>query len=197
MTMTKMKFSKLLAAALLAFGLATAPAHAANVTWTINYVYFGDGAQVYGQFTYNADTGQFSNWLINTYSAGAGNNGAIYSPIFGETTGVDATYNALTVNTPVGATGTYLSIADNVTVDLLFLAFSGPLTNAGGTLSVLGGYEAKFYDGFYAEVDGIGTGTITARSSIAAVPLPPMLPIFVAALAAMAFFGMRKAGRQG
>lgn len=160
-------YKQLLLAALLASPFAL---NAAPVTWTINSLNLTDGATGGGSFVYDIDTGIYSN--VNVFTT------------------VGTTYPAQTYSFPYefnsGAFPDSSLEATNVTGDLtgqnlLAIAFTGILSNAGGTLDVLAGAENLCHNSDCSQFDNIRFvtgGEIFGE----AVPIPAAAYLFGSAL---------------
>jgi uncharacterized protein (TIGR03437 family) len=120
------------------FGLTTGAAFCAPVTWTLINATFNDGGAATGSFVFDADTGAVSNWNINAM-AGAALTSFTYTP----------TNSQAGSQSNGGCPGPHIDLVSNATFPnglqppnnfsenrYLCLAFSGPLTDAGGTVNL-------------------------------------------------------------
>lgn len=171
-----MKLKTLLFALIVSIMTASA-AHAAPVTWTLDNVTFTNGVIATGSFVFNEDAGIFSDVFITT------------------TPGDD-----LTLIGPANAGGALdVFSADGGIVggEFIQLAFSELLTNAGGTISLVGLSPAGFSTFIaFCDVGGtpggafcplidfvlISTGSVVASE----VPLPAAFWFMGASIAAYA-----------
>ncbi|PSB67423.1 hypothetical protein C7B61_06255, partial [filamentous cyanobacterium CCP1] len=145
-----------LAATVVGVGIAAAPAEAAALKWTLQDVTFNDGGTATGSFLFDADTNTFSDVNINTFLSN-GNPLANY---------LSASGNA---NFSVSTTATLFP----PTFKALFLGFSSPLTNLGGTVDLLPTIEIALADGFPL-ARSINAGTLSASAT--PIPTPALLP---------------------
>lgn len=186
-------------------------AWAIPVTWTLNGVAiswqddggFGSPGSgiVTGSFTYDADTNVYSNVYIRTPDAnfwwGAdytdtvliyGNPPAVFNPVLSASSG------GLTINS--GGFGS-VGCGFNFCEGNLYLVFASPLTNAGGTVSLVpsslgGSREVELQSG---SNDGVlNSRTIESGSLVgaAAVPVPAAIWLFGSALAGLGWMGRKR-----
>ena len=169
------------ATGLLSLTLASA-AQAAMVTWTLDNVRFDDGGTASGWFEWDATAwsstqedynpwytgGDYGAYEIRTspgqglgwnYSSSDGNNISYFTNLWGDTALAWAGY---ALDTPF--------------IDLIL---ASALTDAGGTVSLVGGWECT--DVSSTACREIVSGTVTTR--IASVPEPASLALVAAALA--------------
>jgi hypothetical protein len=172
--MNQLTFRSLITASVL-FVLFCVPsiASADGITWTFSGVTFDDGGTLSGSFVYDA--------LTNTYTPGD-----ITVTTTAGTLLTGAAYTSL--SSCCGSSDTGLTLGPNVSdytnTPLLFLLFSAPLTNAGGTIplsfgfadtdfdsvedfctnSDCSGFSMRFVTG--GEVVGVGSTAVPEPSSI-------------------------------
>jgi len=101
-------------------------ASADGATWTLSGVTFAGGGTASGSFDYNALTNTYTDIHVTTTA--------------GTLTG--AMYTSLSSCCLVSDTGTAFgpNVADFTNTPVLFLLFSAPLTNAGGTIQLMFGF---------------------------------------------------------
>ncbi|MGI9318020.1 MAG: VPLPA-CTERM sorting domain-containing protein [bacterium] len=156
----------------------------APVTWTLSDVGFADGATYTGSFDYDADT--------NTYS-----NIEIYEPSFGSEywSAISVEHFGTTFNSGPGSL--YLSGSDYFvdSFGVLFLNFTEPLTNAGGTVFLDPGLSAYLLqhiesDPWWVElVNAPLSGSVTAN----VVPIPAAVWLFGSALTGLGWMRRKQA----
>jgi PEP-CTERM motif len=123
------------AAAIVLVAGAQTPSHATPVSWTLENVNLADGATLTGSFSYDADTATYSNFNI-VVSGGTLFTGVAFTHLGNSGYAGNQSFQAIPAASTIGdgsATGN----------PYLFLDFTAPLTDAGGTLSLFHGY----YDG--------------------------------------------------
>ena len=169
------------------FALSSAiAAHAVPVQWTLSNAVFDDGGTASGSFVFDAATNDYSNIAISTV---AGTSGSAFTyanipPVFfknpGQFFGVSAT-------------------GDLTGAGQLFLNFSGPMTDAGGTLDIVLSSSSQAVCS-NADCTFISTpfqrfvsGSIVS-SPVSAVPLPAGLALGLTGMAA--FGAARRRGRR-
>ena len=108
-------------------------ASADGATWTLSGVTFDDGGTASGSFTYDALSNSFTVIQVTTTTG---------------TLVTAASYKSL--SSCCGSSDTGLLLGPNVTdftnTPLLFLLFSAPLTNAGGTIPLMFGFVDTDFD---------------------------------------------------
>jgi hypothetical protein len=174
---------------LIAFGAQSA--YAVPVRWTIGSYFLdgvaviSDGGRVVGGFTYDADSGVYSDFTLRTYSTGyAGANYSIYVPTLDPTTSLTAFQST---------TGGLLGQR------ALYLGFGPTLTNAGGQVALI-----LVNEGVCAEISPLtggvclltqdhlsqGAGFLTGA---AIIPIPAAAWLFGSALGLIGFARRRTA----
>ena len=110
-------------------------ASADGITWDLSGVTFDDGGTASGSFVYDA--------LTNTYTPGD-----ITVTTTAGTLLTGATYTSLSACCGSSDTGLTLgpNVSDFTNTPLLFLLFSAPLTNAGGTIQLSFGFADTDFD---------------------------------------------------
>ena len=156
------------------------PVNAAPVVWTLNDVTFEYGGTAVGSFTFDADTGIYSEINIQT-SNGPQNPD---NPIQGTSGFLGATHEYLLENTTAGEN--LRAYAGNPSpLYALNLDWAGGLSNQGGSIELLTGaysFEYSTVYGYRREVTG---------GSISAVPVPAAVWLFGSALAGLGWFRRR------
>jgi len=109
-------------------GTASAVSNAAAKRWYIHDAVLSDGAQVFGSFVFDATTGTYSSITVTT------------------TAGKAAPSAGYTFNIPASSSNTSLTLVSDSpivsgTTTTLGLTFPAPLTNAGGTVTILNAAE--------------------------------------------------------
>jgi len=137
------------------------------VVWTLSGVTFADGGTASGTFTYDAGTNTYSAVAITT-TPGSVRSGATYAFSLGIS---GATFLlATTVNPAIDQTG----------LPALLLVYATPLTNAGGTVSLVSpSQEASCADAGCANPPS--TPRFTTSGSVTTLTVPMMPPWFVIA----------------
>lgn len=175
---------------LLVLGAFVPTASADDVTWNLSGVTFSDGATASGSFVFNADTGMFSAIDI-TVSGGSSTFGDGTYSIFDPGYSSNAS-RLVPVESPFPT--------DAVGAPVLGLLFGSPLTDAGGTDSLLLDQIQGIQDcdNSNCSVSGISyyltAGDVV--SSVTATPEPSSLLMLLAgclALGGMAFWRRRSA----
>ena len=167
-------------ACVLAAAAAFVPASAAPITWTLEQGSTSDGGLMYGNFTFDADTGIISAVDITT-TAGPAFAGAHYISQIN-----------LPIGIPSALPGFGTTTGDLTDTPLLIFQLSPGMTDAGGTVTDLEGGELI-----------CGTPTCSSYSPeplrfnrtllVANVPEPATVPVIAAALLAMGLlFGWRR-----
>ena len=140
----------------------TNPASAAALTWNLN-AQFVDGGTATGTFDYDATNGVLSQFDIKTLAGSSPSNlffpGTTYAS--GPSTGsLESAIRLQLIN------------GDRS----LQALFADPLTNAGGTISLVPAFsfEKLAFGGGLAVIRDVANGTVT--SSAAAIPTPALLP---------------------
>jgi uncharacterized repeat protein (TIGR01451 family) len=115
---------------------------AGAVGWTLNAT-FGDGGTATGVFTFDSDTGVFSNWNVST----SGGNTSVFFPFDFTPANSSLSFNA----TPNGSQLTFVSNAsfpvsysppnENL---VLAITSASPLSDAGGTVNITPGSTTVF-----------------------------------------------------
>jgi len=126
--MNRLTFRSLIAAlGLLVLLSLPSIASADGATWTLSGVTFDDGGTASGSFTYDATTNKYTLISVTTTA------GTLLS---------GASYNSLSPCCLDSDTGLAFgpNVADFTNTPALFLLFSAPLTNAGGTISLMFGF---------------------------------------------------------
>lgn len=145
-----------------AFVTHASPASAASLTWNLN-AQFVDGGTATGTFDYDATTGVFSQFDIKTLAGSSPSN--IFFP--------GTTYSS------GSSTG---SLESAIRLQLingdrsLQALFANPLTNAGGTISLVSdfSFEKVGLGGGLGLIRDVANGTVTTATT--AVPTPALLP---------------------
>lgn len=167
--------------------------NAAPVVWILNDVTFDDNSRIYdGQFTYDADTGIYSNISITTEASPlgpAGIVGNVYSILGNLVNASSSTASRLDIANFVqySIPGGSLLLVQNLILD-----FTAPLTNAGGTFSlapastetVLGPTQL-----IHPEFDS--TRSVT-QGTVSSVPVPPAVWLFGSGLGLLGFVRRKK-----
>lgn len=162
---------------ILCFGCASA--WASPVQWTLNNVTFADGKTLQGTFTYDADTGQYSNVLMSASDLPW----ILYSDTY------QGPFHVL--NEANGsATNLYAKTRyDSYPVTILNLYFDTALTNAGGVVSFLASSNESTYGNL--SQPPLATRYIVS-GNVSAVPLPAAVWLFASALAGLGWTRHRR-----
>src|SRR5262245_15913115 len=148
-----MRIKRLLFATIVSVMLTATSAFAIPITWSLQNAVFGEGATATGSFTYDVNTDTYSAWNISV-TAG--------------------TFPAFNYNPSVSFVGVHSSNAvdfvENVGASVdryIRLAFSTPLTNAGGlvSLDLVSSYECNNCDIFRRFTSGSVTSTAVPEPS--------------------------------
>lgn len=163
----------------LAFAFATCVS--ADVTWTLNNVTFTDGATATGFFTTDAAFDTLDNWDINVSNSDLG-----------------ANYHYQVGNSsPFDISSTEVSLASSPFAEFVIVFPSSPMTNAGGPISLVTGFDVPPGSGDCASSGACGylgsnsTASITGTPA-SAVPEPRFGAVLLMGLAGLAFLGRRK-----
>ena len=184
--------------------LAWGPAAAIPVEWTINDHQFDDGHYISGIFTYDADTGMFTDLYITSHASqeftyiydpeiGYSYNYPGYTDSYRDDTGYG--WTTWDPNGPYygeGRTTIHLTAQEGWDYYSLDIVLRGELTNSGGTLELVGGQYGtrEFIEDIYtATVDqhysSVDTGTLSS------VPVPAAVWLFSSALFGLGFLRKR------
>ena len=153
---------------------------AAPATWTLSGVTFADGGTASGSFAYDASTNTYSNINITTTA--------------GTTFGTGATYAALNPGAASSATLLLAVPSGAVTTGtrLLAVGFPSALTNAGGTLSLIGSGSNETTCGNSGCTTAGGTARLVTAGSVTSTgsgtgtqPVPTLSNVALAVLAAL------------
>jgi hypothetical protein len=159
---------------LLGLALCSVFASAGPVVWILSGVTFADGGTASGSFVYNADTNTYSSINVTT-TTGSARSGATYH--FQNGGGA----NALGMVTVVAA--------DLTGTPDLALGFSSSLTNAGGTRTLTGNFEATCQNaGCSSQVGPLRN--VTAGSIQGAAAPPPAVPLPPTVILILTGFGL-------
>jgi hypothetical protein len=175
-----MRTLKLIFLALTVLALAAAPP-SSPVTWALTGVTMSDGAVAQGSFTYNAGTNTFSNISIST-TGGTVFPGAAYTAVDPSQVGSVDNFGVEFVPNP--------GLANFTGTPVLVLIFSPPLTNGGGTSSLINGIVAS-YETTCANAACTGP-SLTTRTFAAGnvTTTPPQTAAPVPALSSIGFAGL-------
>ena len=111
--------------------LASASAGAATVTWTLDNVIFADGGTATGSFVYDASTNIYSSISIVTSATSSWNSTTSYGVVDVAPSTTTSAQVAFINTADAGA------LPDRSFAYRLLLFFSSPLTDAGGTASLI------------------------------------------------------------
>ncbi len=173
---TMKNITKLLSVAGLALAFATCAS--ADVTWVLNNVTFSDGATASGFFTTDPGFDTLDNWDINVTGSDLG-----------------ADYHYLTTNSsPFDISASEVSLASNPFAKFVILFPSSPMTNAGGTISLVTGFDVPPGSGDCAISGACGHLGSDSTASITgtATPEPRFGAVLLAGLAGLGFLTRRK-----
>jgi hypothetical protein len=174
--------------------LSAVSAFSSPVTWTLGGVTFDDGGTASGSFVYDANTGLYSSINITT-TTGTTRTGVTYH--FGSTSVAGPTFN---LNLTVGS-------GDLTGTPALFLVFTNPLTNAGGTDSLVVGSAPSLESSESACSDTVcfgpsapsrqvTAGSVVGVAVITPTPAPPTWSLSLIGLLIIGstMFMMRRSG---
>ena len=174
---------KLMSILAVGIALTALPAVAGPVTWTVNGT-FADGGTVTGTFVFDAATLLVNSWNI----AVAGGDTAHY-PAY--------TYG-MSAAAPVYNDFLYPEVQITFYSDnsrMLVLSAIAPLTDAGGTINLIGFLSANNFSGECyncAPTRFLQSGTLTASPADNAVPEPATCSLVGGAAAALAVYRVRR-----
>ena len=157
---------------ILAIAALATNASAALITWTLTDVLFSDGGTASGEFTYDATTGIYSNFNVQT-TAGAYTSGSTYN---GTTSTVFSSFEFQYYTT--------LNISPGTAMDMYY---TDALTDAGGTTTLF--YFDETVDAF-ATYRHASTGTLVG---VSAVPIPAAGWLFGSGLVGLIGVARKKA----
>ena len=175
------------AAAILLLG--SSPAAAIPLIWTLQNVTFSDGGIATGDLTFDAASGSVLDWNISI----SGGDASTF-PMF--------TYAPLTVgDVGIFSAGPGLSfqffvdpfaVGGTPTSRLLSLTTDGPLTDSGGTVSLI--TQADTPDGFFESVECYNCNPyrLIVNGTLNAVPLPASIWFFGSGLLSLIGISRRK-----
>jgi hypothetical protein len=149
--------------------LYSAHSNAAPVVWTLDNVHFEDGGIATGSYTYDADSGYFSDVVITT-TAG--------SMLSGGSFDIANCSNAECTQILVRRAGFQIA------KPALYLSFDAPMTNVGGALPLVLAGSRQF--------DGLSTNRDIISGAVTTVPIPSAVWLFGSALAGLGWMRRRK-----
>lgn len=156
---------------------ASAPAHATPVEWTLENTTLSNGSALTGGFSYDADTGTYSNIDIVMATSSLFPSGITFTHL--GNTGYDSnqSFQAITAAATIGTA----SATGN---PYLFLDFASPLTDAGGVLMIAHGYDGIATCGNpYCSSNSATVGGVTYNgSNFGEVATPAPEPVSIALL---------------
>ena len=165
--------------------------HAAVVTWQLVSVTFEDGGVATGSFDYDADTDTFS--AINIDTSGGTNPDFLNTPSYGIWGGDPFTTLPQAFVTIQSSWPDY---PDETGIFVMGLILGSPLTNAGGTITVV--YHPSSVEVICAGPTGCNEGNIAAirritGGSVSTVPIPAAAWLFGSGLIGLIGVARRKA----
>ena len=180
--------------------MAATSAFAVPVTWTLSGVTFSDGGTASGSFVYDADTNTYSAVHIETV-AGSSPNASLNTTSLNYVCTAPCTGPAPSANNVLVLSRVPATDLTN-TPALALNAFGAPLTNAGGSIAIIGGGNALCVDATCSDsadspVRTIVTGAVIGAAQAAVTTAVPTLSdtaLLACALliAAVAGFGQRR-----
>lgn len=146
--------------------LFSAVANAVPVSWTLDGVVFADGSTASGSFTFDADTSTYSSVNIVTTPGTVITSGNTFDTIPPQPN--------LNCGTPAFTCAVNASAGPDYLGDpVIRLQFSTPLTNAGGTITLVGQTINAICGSSALCAPPLGASTLFSAGSVNGVVLPP------------------------